>query len=234
MSAVFVTSSGTGIGKTLVAAALAHQLKTQGRRVRVLKPVMTGFDPAAAAESDAAVLLASLGEAATAEAIAAISPWRYRAPLSPDMAAAREGRTIDAGEVIGFCRRQVVGAARDGAALVIEGIGGVMVPLDARRTVLDWITALEIPSIVVAGTYLGSLSHALTAVAVLRARHCPIAGVVVSESADSAAPLPEVLATLARHLGPTTVIGLPRQARGREPWRAAPGLTGLIQPRGSA
>jgi dethiobiotin synthetase len=232
VSAVFVTSSGTGIGKTLIVAALVNQMKALGHRVRAFKPVMTGFDPLRAGESDAATLLTSLGADATNEAIGAISPWRFLAPLSPDMAAAREGATIDVDEVIGFCRRQIAGAARDGAALVIEGIGGVMVPLDGHRTVLDWIAALEIPAIVVVGSYLGSLSHTLTAVAALRTRNCPVAGVVVCESVDSAAPLTEVLASLAGHLRGAAVLGVPRQSLGIEPWRSTPDLTGLVMPLG--
>jgi dethiobiotin synthetase len=228
VSAVFVTSSGTGIGKTLVAAAIAHQLRTQGCRVHVLKPVMTGFDPAHATASDAAVLLDSVGVAATEAAIAAVSPWRYRAPLSPDMAAAREGRAVDVEAVIAFCRRAIEAGARDGSTVVIEGIGGVMVPLDTRRTVLDWIAALEIPVVLVVGSYLGSLSHTLTAAAALRTCNCRLAGVVVSESADGAAPLPEVLEALAPHLDGIPAMGIPRLADAGRPWRNAPVLTGLI------
>lgn len=225
MSGVFVTSSGTGIGKTLVVTTLVRQLRQRRRKVRALKPVMTGYDPAAASGSDAGQILESLGEIATEAAIERISPWRFEAPLSPDMAAAREGRTIEVDDVVAFCRRTLQDADREGACVVVEGIGGVMVPLDRHRTVRDWIAALEIPAIVVVGTYLGSLSHALTAIEALRARRCALAGVVISESADGAAPLAEVAASLAGHTDRVPIIAVPRSTRGEEHWRDLPNLS---------
>ena len=104
MSKLFVTATGTEIGKTLVAAALCHEFRAAGRRVRALKPVLSGYDPARLAESDPGILLASLGEAVTEEAVADITPWRFSAPLSPDMAAAREGRRLDLADIVAFCR----------------------------------------------------------------------------------------------------------------------------------
>jgi dethiobiotin synthetase len=229
VTAVFVTSSGTGIGKTLVAAALVHQVRRQGRDARALKPIMTGFDAADAADSDAGVILRSLGQAVTEPAVRNISPWRFRASLSPDMAAAREGARIPFDDLVGFCRHAVADADRGGATLVVEGIGGVMVPLDERSTVRDWIAELELPAIVVVGTYLGSLSHALTALDALRTRGCPIAGLVVSESAEGAAPLAEVVSTLARHAGGLPIAAVPRLALQPEPWRAVPDLLPLLR-----
>ena len=88
MSGFFVTSSGTGIGKTLVACLIARRLREAGRGVWAIKPVLTGYTSDDALTSDSGRLLAALGEQATGAAIAAISPWRFQAPLSPDMAAA--------------------------------------------------------------------------------------------------------------------------------------------------
>ena len=176
MSTLFVTATGTEIGKTLVTAALCHQLRAAGRPVRALKPVLSGYDPATLADSDPGVLLASLGEAATEEAVAEITPWRFAAPLSPDMAAAREGRRLDLAEILAYCR------AAAGDPLLIEGIGGAMVPLNERHTVLDWIAELGAPALVVTGSYLGTISHTLTTLAAIRGRGVPIAGLVISES----------------------------------------------------
>ena len=218
MGALFVTGTGTAIGKTLVAAALCHELREAGRPVRALKPVLSGYDPAAMHESDPGVLLASLGEAATEEAVAAIAPWRFSAPLSPDMAAAREGRRLDLGEIVAFCR------AAAGEPLLVEGIGGAMVPLDDDHTVLDWIAELEAPALVVAGSYLGTISHTLTTLAALRGRGIEIAGLVISESEESPVPPAETAATVARHAGPLPIALLPRLPAGPDPWRAAPPL----------
>ena len=158
MSAVFITATGTDIGKTFVTAGLIRHLRASGREVDALKPVMTGFDPAHPEASDAGVLLAALGRPIIAAEIARISPFRFSAPLSPDMAARRERRDIDFNALTEF---SAGAAARAKGTLLIEGIGGVMVPLDDRHTVLDWMVALTCPVILVTGSYLGSLSHAL-------------------------------------------------------------------------
>jgi dethiobiotin synthetase len=125
------------------------------------------------------------------------------------MAAAREGRTIDFAEVVGFCRDAI--ATRDGA-LLIEGVGGVMAPLDPRHTVLDWMAALDIPLVLVAGSYLGTISHTLTALDVLRRRGLAVACLVISESAGSPVGLDETREALARWAGGPDVVALPRLA----------------------
>ncbi len=211
MKRLFITGTGTGIGKTLVTCALAHQLKA-----RALKPIATGFDANDAA-SDTALLLQVQGLSNPD----AISPWRFAAPLSPDMAARREGKTIVLDEVIKFCRD------RKEQTLLIEGIGGVMTPLNDRETVLDWMRSLDWPVLLVAGTYLGSLSHTLTALRALEGLQ--VQGLVISESAESAGTPEEILESLARHLPPqcrTAII--PRLANHIAPWQNAPDLTHLI------
>jgi dethiobiotin synthetase len=207
VTAIFVTGTGTDIGKTFVAAGLVRQARSIGRDVEAVKPVMSGFDPGAAGESDAGLLLAALGEAPTEAAVARLSPWRFRAPLSPDMAAAAEGRAIDFAELVSFSRWAVAGR-RD--LLLIEGVGGVMVPLDPSRTVLDWMAALALPVILVAGSYLGTISHTLTALDVLTRRQLAVAAIVVSESAGSTVALPDTVQTIARFAGAVPILPLPR------------------------
>lgn len=208
MTTLFITSSGTGIGKTFVTLKLIAELKAAGRRVRALKPVASGFDAAHAEDSDTGELLRALELEPTAANLDAASPWRFAAPLSPNMAAARERRTIPFAALVAHCRT----ADRSGNVTLIEGIGGVMVPLDDEHTVLDLIAALEVPALLVVGSYLGTLSHSLTAVAALRTRGVSIAGIVVSESEEQPVPASETAATLARFTAPVPVLVLPRAA----------------------
>lgn len=211
MSALFVTSTGTEIGKTFVAVELVRALRKRGRAVHALKPVITGFDPERAAESDTGRLLDALGQPLTHDAIEAVSPWRFAAPLSPDMAAAREGREIDWSALLAYCRRAIDRARSErDAVTLIEGIGGVMVPLDAKHTVLDWIAELRIPALLVAGSYLGTLSHTLTAAGMLAARGCTLAGVVVNESEAQPVPPEETAETLRRFLPSAPIVVVPR------------------------
>jgi dethiobiotin synthetase len=209
MTAVFITATGTDAGKTFVAAGLIRRWRAAGRRVDALKPVATGFDDATADASDAGVLLTALGRPVSPGEIERISPWRFTAPLSPDMAARRENHAIDFDALVAFSRNAVA-ASED--MLLIEGIGGVMVPLGDKHTVLDWIAALNIPVLLVAGTYLGALSHTLTALDTLRRRGLAIKALVVSETPDSAVPLADTLHTLRGFAAPVPLVALPRLA----------------------
>jgi dethiobiotin synthetase len=126
------------------------------------------------------------------------------------MAAAREGRQVDVAAVVGFCRAQMAQAG-DGR-LLIEGVGGVMSPIAAEVTNLDWMRALDCPVLLVGGSYLGSISHALTAIAALRGAGLALAGVVISQSAANDAPFEETVASVAR-LSAAPVVAAARDAR---------------------
>jgi dethiobiotin synthetase len=207
MSAFFITATGTEIGKTFVASGLIRHWRAAGRKVDALKPVATGFDPVTAATSDAGLLLAELGRPVTPAEFDRISPWRFAAPLSPDMAARRENRSIDFDALVTFSRDAV---ARAEDVLLIEGIGGLMVPLDDRHTVLDWIIALDIPLVLVTGSYLGSLSHTLTCLDALARRALAFKAVLVNETPGSAVALHETVATISNFAGHTPVLELRR------------------------
>ena len=209
MRAFFMTATGTDIGKTYLACGLIRAWRGQGRRVAAFKPVLSGFDPAQVADSDAGQLLAALGQPVTPQSLDAISPWRYAAPLSPDAAAAKEGKRVEYEAVLAASRRFLEGA--EDVAL-IEGAGGVMAPLSEDRTMLDWMADLKLPAILVTGSYLGTLSHTLTALEVLAARRVPVALVVMNETTGSTVPLAENAAALTRRWPAAPVRALPRRA----------------------
>jgi len=206
VTAIFVTGAGTDVGKTFLTAALIRHWRSAGHAVAAFKPIASGFDPATAQNSDPGVLLAALERPISD--MDTISPWRFAAPLSPDMAAAREGRTLDFEAIVEFSRRAAASADR----VLIEGVGGIMVPLDERHTVLDWMSALRLPILLVAGSYLGTISHTLTALRVLAQRNLTVVAVAVSESATPGAPLEETVATITRFADLIEVVGVPRLA----------------------
>jgi dethiobiotin synthetase len=220
VSAIFITATGTDVGKTFVATSLIRHLRRMGRLVEAIKPVVSGYDPVSAATSDPGLLLDALGMPVTAQEIDRISPWRFKAALSPDLAAEREGRNIDVDAVVGFCQ-SALKQRRD--ILLIEGIGGVMVPLDAERTILDVMMALQLPLILVTGSYLGTISHTLTALDALYRRGMKVMTTIVSETPGATVTLDDTVAAIARYAEP--VIGLPRmtaeQASGRTASAAA-------------
>jgi dethiobiotin synthetase len=222
MGVLFIAGAGTDIGKTYVTALLARQARATGRAVRVLKPVVSGVpphdDPDFAA-SDTARLLTAAGLPVDAAHVEACSPWRFAAALAPDRAAALEGRCLALSTLVNWCRARIAEAAVEETVL-IEGAGGLMSPITADATGLDWLVALNQPAILVAGSYLGAISHALTAIEVTRARGVPLRAVVVSESLESTG-LAETLEALARF-----APGVPLLALGR----GETGLAGLTEP----
>lgn len=211
MTAYFVTSTGTDVGKTFVTAGLIRTMRSSNQRVAALKPVVSGYDSSTVETSDPAVLLAALGRPVAAQEIDQIAPWRFRAPLSPDLASAREDRRIGFDDLVAFSRDAV---QKTNGILFIEGVGGIMVPLDASRTVLDWMTAINIPLVLVVGGYLGTISHTLTALNVLAQRNLSIAVIVVSESERNPVELKDTVASIERFSNGVDVIGLPRLPRG--------------------
>ena len=211
MSAVFITSTGTDLGKTYITAGLIRHLRASGRTVEALKPIVTGFDPTLAAVSDPGVLLEALGRPVSMEEIERISPWRYRAPLAPDMAARKEGKILDFSAVAEFSLRAIL-ARRD--ILFIEGVGGIMVPLDDHHTVLDWMMILRLPLILVTGSYLGTISHTLTALDTLMRRELSVLQIVVSESEGSPVPLKDTAASIRKFVDPIPVLEVPRARSG--------------------
>jgi dethiobiotin synthetase len=218
---LFITATGTSVGKTLVCTIVCHQLTHRGYVVRALKPVVSGFSPKDPS-SDPSLILQSLGHEPTAAAIAEISPWRFGAPLSPHLAARLEGRALGFSNVAHFCRDQ---ERNDCDLLLIEGAGGVMSPIDDSYTFLELIADLGHPVILVTGSYLGAISHALTALSALDHRGIDIRAVVVSESEPSAGLIETVesVSRLARAGLP--LYTLPRIPDGSEPkWRRAGSL----------
>ncbi len=222
MSGLFITGAGTEIGKTFITCALADQLQKQGRAVQVLKPIITGYDPDRPQDSDSGKLLEALRVPPTDDNVVEISPWRYETPVAPSMAARIEERAIDLGEVVQFCRA----ALNDRETFtLIEGVGGVMAPITETSTVVDWMMELDCPALLVGGSYLGAISHALTAAAVLAERKVNLIGVVVSESENSTVPLKETTHAIGQLLPGRHVTGVPRVPS----WRDAPDLLHFLE-----
>ena len=203
MSFLFIAGTGTDIGKTYVTALLVRTLHEKGHAVRALKPVISGFDSETAENSDTALLLKAVGDTLDDETIAATSPWRFKAPLAPNMAARREDRSIDFDAVVSWCKVR-------GGPVVIEGVGGVMSPVSDDKTGLDWIVGLACPVLLVGGTYLGAISHTLTSVAALRARGVRVAGIVVNESQDDSIGLEATIDVLKPFVPGIPILALSR------------------------
>lgn len=226
-SGYFITATGTDIGKTFTTCLLIRRLIARGESVHALKPVISGFSHGDD-NTDTVRLLAALGKPCDEQNIAALSPWRFKAPLSPDMAAELEGGDVSVPELVSFCHR--AREEQPKGHVLVEGVGGVMVPLNRRgETVLDWMSALNWPVLLVTGTYLGTLSHSLTALAAMQGRGLAPKAVIVSETAGSSVTLEQTERSLRRLLPQSVMLAcVPRLASGEPLWQNAPDLTTLL------
>ena len=224
MAAFFVTGSGTDIGKTWVASALLRYWRTHGLKPEAVKPVATGYDPDRPQDSDAAALLIALGRPVDAAHVEAMTPCRFRAPLSPDQAARREGAWLSARAIAITCM-QVIAPAQ--GPVIVEGAGGIMTPLNESETMLDLALALKAPAVFVGGSYLGAISHTLSGLHALRAGGLRTPLVLVNETEGSTVDLHETVATLASHAPGSTVLSIPRGADGPV-WAEASRLLGVV------
>jgi len=152
----FVTGTDTGVGKTLVSAALMTALARTGRRVVGMKPVASGCDatPHGLRSADAEALRAAGNVTADYEEV---NPYALAAPTAPHLAAAAAGVQIDVATI----HRQYAHLAARSDAVVVEGIGGWLVPISRIQTMADVVRSLELPVILVVGMRLGCLNHAL-------------------------------------------------------------------------
>lgn len=168
---VFVTGTGTEVGKTVVAAAIARTLAADGKRVAVFKPAVTGLDEGV--ETDHALLRRASGSEQSDEEIA---PYRYGPPASPHLAAALAGEEIDPD-----CLRQAAATAAEGAdAIVCEGVGGLLVPLSPTYLVRDFAADLGYPLVVAASPGLGTINHTLLTLEAARAAGMEVATVILT------------------------------------------------------
>jgi dethiobiotin synthetase len=218
MRRLFVTGTGTDIGKTFVSAAIAHAASRGGVATRVFKPVASGFSEDNLSNSDPGILIEAIGEQVTAASVEAIAPWRYAKPVAPYLAAAGEGREVPYGAVVDYSREIL---RRPEKLVMIEGIGGVMAPVDRLHTVLDWIGALAIPAILVAGTYVGTISHTLSALGVLRAAGIRVFAIVLNESRGSPVSAAEQAAAIGMFAGGVPIYTLP-YVEGERAWARVP------------
>jgi dethiobiotin synthetase len=172
---IVVTGTDTGVGKTLVTAALAIRLRRLGRTVGVMKPIETGVTPSRLAQSDAARLRAAV---ASEETLGAICPYQFEQPVSPLAAAHAERRSIDPRVI-----RQVYRLlANRYQSVVVEGIGGVRVPITPSADLMDVILGLRLPAVVVGRAGLGGINHALMTIDALHRRRIPVLALILNRT----------------------------------------------------
>ena len=178
MNSVFITATGTEIGKTFVACKLLSQWIEQGKKPHAIKPLMSGFGESDLANSDAGLLLSALGQEVTPENVNRICMRRFEKPVAPNQAAREIGQSLDYDDILAFVNSRILLA--NGAPTLVEGAGGIMSPVTDDKLHVDLISDLAMPAILVTANYLGSISHTLTALDVMVRKGIPVERVIVT------------------------------------------------------
>jgi dethiobiotin synthetase len=209
---VFVTGTGTEVGKTVVAAVIARTLAAEGQRVHVFKPAVTGLDEGV--ETDHALLRRASGSSQSDEEIA---PYRYGPPASPHLAAELAGEEIDPERL----RQAARAAAEDADAIVCEGVGGLLVPLSPSYLVRDLAADIGYPLVVVASPGLGTINHTLLTLEAARAAGLEVAAVVLTPWPEDPSEIESSNRETIAALGDVEVHALPQLDLGDpEAWPA--------------
>ncbi len=232
MRGLFVTGTGTGVGKTIVSAALLATMREAGERVRAHKPVVTGLaEPSGEWPPDHELLALAAGMTAVE-----VAPLRFEPPVSPHLAASLAGEPIDAAELLEHAK---TGAGTEDT-LIVEGVGGLLVPLTDDLTVRDLAVELGLPVAIAAPPGLGTINHTLLTVEAARAAGLSVAAIVLTpwptapsemerSNRETIALLGEVEVAVLEEIASGDIAALAGAGR-RLPWRDWLSRTNFVAP----
>lgn len=215
MTSLFITGTDTGVGKTVVAAGIAAYLHAQGVDVGVMKPAETGCRTKGGElyPADAGLLMSACR---TDDVLGAVCPYCFPEPVAPSVAAVRAGKKIDTRMLVKIYRA----LAREHETMLVEGAGGLMVPIQGKYKFIDLAADLGLPLLIVGRTGLGTINHTLLTVEAARARGLDIYAVVLSHASRSKPGLaeetsPDVIRELSGIERVYTLPYIPSVKRGR-------------------
>ncbi len=213
---LFVTGTDTGVGKTVLAGAITAGLASKGRPVRAMKPVVTGLDDPRNEDwpPDHELLARAAGSAPNQVAL-----FTYGPAVSPHLAAQLAGRPIAREAILERLRS----ASTSDEILIVEGVGGLLVPLGERYDVRRLAVDLGLPLVIAARPGLGTINHTLLTLAVARAAGLKVAGVVLTPWPERPTEIESSNWETIERLGNVAVSGLPFVARGEPALLAAAG-----------
>ena len=172
---VFVTGSDTGVGKTVIAGAIAAAIKAHGMDVGVMKPVASGAKEIdGSLVSEDVVFLKKIIDSTNDDDL--VNPVRLKPPIAPTIAAVKSGVPIDIDKV--WKAYEVLSDRHD--FVVVEGIGGLMVPVDDTLFVADLVRKMDLPLVIVGSDYLGTINHTLLTVEYAKSRNIRIKGIIIN------------------------------------------------------
>lgn len=204
MRGVFVTGTDTEVGKTIVSAAIVAAAVQRGMRIAAFKPVVTGLDEPVVDWPRDHELLSQVANAG--QSPEDVAPYRYGPAVSPHLAESSSGESVEPDSLVEAGRREAAKAE----ALVVEGVGGLLVPLTKDYLVRDLAGELSLPVVIAARPGLGTINHSLLTIEAARAVALRIQAVVLTPWPDDPEPIHRSNMETIERFGEVPVIGLPR------------------------
>ena len=204
MQGYFITGTDTNVGKTIVTACLANLFINRGENVGVMKPIETGVDPESSspANSDAKFLIEATG---VQDALVDVSPYRLKTPVSPYQAARLEAKELYPEKILERFRA----LQSKHSMMLVEGIGGLLVPITRRYNVTDLALQMNLPLIIVSRIQIGILNHTLLTINAARQHGLKIAGVILNPVHEGELDtIEEDQGSLIEELSDTPILGI--------------------------
>lgn len=205
MKAIFVAGTDTGVGKTVITGLLARYMSMKGRRVVTQKWAGTGRT----SDIDAHIKLLGKRSSDFAKVRSAMAPYHFAFASSPHLAARLDGRCIDPGRI----KKSFRSLSESFDIVIVEGVGGLLVPLGNDVLAIDIIKELDLPVILVAANKLGAINHTLLSLEALRARKIKVIGTVFNNTVSEKEVILNDNPNIVKKLGNTKMLGVLPYAR---------------------
>ena len=178
---IFITSTGTNIGKTYCTVEILKEMLHRKVLFNAYKPILSGFDIYNIKDSDSYKILKINNKEPEIEDIKKISPWLFEKPLAPSIAAKKENKSLKYNDVLEWCLKK----SDNNIINIFEGAGGLLVPIEKIKTLLDLMKDLNSKVVLVVGNYLGSVSHTLSAIQNLQHANLQIINIIINKNINN-------------------------------------------------
>ena len=178
---IFITSTGTNIGKTYCTVEILKEMLHRKVLFNAYKPILSGFNILNIKDSDSYKILKTYNKEPEIEDIKEISPWLFEKPIAPSIAAKKENKSLKYNDVLEWCLKK----SDNNIINIFEGAGGLMVPIEKIKTLLDLMKDLNSKVVLVVGNYLGSVSHTLSAIKNLQHANLQIINIIINENTNN-------------------------------------------------
>ena len=178
---IFITSTGTNIGKTYCTVEILKEMLHRKVLFNAYKPILSGFDIYNIKDSDSYKILKTNNKEPEIEDIKEISPWLFEKPIAPSIAAKKENKSLKYNDVLEWCLKK----SDNNIINIFEGAGGLLVPIEKIKTLLDLMKDLNSKVVLVVGNYLGSVSHTLSAIKNLQHANLQIINIIINENINN-------------------------------------------------